>query len=524
MKIHLIACYLVFLALFFLNQTRINGQVISSHEIDSLVELTMKTFEVPGIAVAVVKDDQVIHMKGYGFRSLDTKQKVDENTLFAIASNSKAFTSAALAILVDEKKLKWNDKVIDYIPEFRLYDPYVTSEFTITDLLTHRSGLGLGAGDLMIWPGLNDFSLEDIIHNLRFLKPVSSFRTKYDYDNLMYIVAGEVVVRISGMSWEEFVETRIMRPLNMTHSAAAYSRLKDKSNVIDPHAPINGVVQVIDRLFNFKEVGDAAGGIYSSISDMSKWIIMQMNDGKYGEAKDKQIFSSDVHKAMWSPYTIIPVNTTSEYKTHFSGYGLGWRLNDAKGYLQVGHTGGLAGIVTQVTLLPELKLGIIVFTNQQSTSAFSAITNTIKDRYLGVEGFDRVKQYHEADQKMLEYAGKITNDIWESIKNQQNENLAKIDYSLYTGTYTDKWFGDVIISEKNGKLWFDSRRSPKLTGEMLFYKGNTFVVKWDDRSMDADSYIIFSLDTSGKAGGMKMKAISPLTDFSYDFHDLDFSR
>ena len=193
----------------------ISAQTLSSVEIDSLVEKTMRTFDVPGIAVAIVKDDNVIHSKGYGVRSLNTKQKVDSNTLFGIASNSKAFTSAALGILIDEKKLSWDDKVIDYIPEFRLYSPYVTEEFTIRDLLTHRSGLGLGAGDLMIWPGSNDFTLKDIIHNLRFLKPVSGFRTKYDYDNLMYIVAGEVVARVSGISWEKFIETRIMQPLNM---------------------------------------------------------------------------------------------------------------------------------------------------------------------------------------------------------------------------------------------------------------------------------------------------------------------
>ena len=168
----------------------------------------MKTFDVPGIAVAIMKDDKVIHSKGYGVRSLNTKQKVDSNTLFGIASNSKAFTTAALGILIDEKKLSWDDKVIDYIPEFRLYSPYVTEEFTIRDLLTHRSGLGLGAGDLMIWPGSNNFTLKDIIHNLRYLKPVSGFRTKYDYDNLLYIVAGEVVARVSGMSWEDFIETQ----------------------------------------------------------------------------------------------------------------------------------------------------------------------------------------------------------------------------------------------------------------------------------------------------------------------------
>ena len=497
------------------------AQVISSEEIDSLVLKTMETFDVPGIAVAVVKDDKVIHSKGYGVRSLNTKQKVDSNTLFAIASNSKAFTAAALGMLVDEKKLDWNDRVIDYIPEFRLYDPYVTREFTIADLLTHRSGLGLGAGDLMIWPGRNNFTKEDIIHNLRYLKPVSSFRTKYDYDNLLYIVAGEVVARVSGMSWNEFIEKRIMQPLGMTASASTYNRLKDKSNVIDPHAPVNGKVQVIGR--NFNEVADAAAGIYSNISDMSKWIIMQMNRGRYGEGLSKQLFSEAVSRTMWSPQTIIPVRESPEYKTHFAAYGLGWRLNDIMGYKQVGHTGGLGGIVTQVTLIPEMKLGIIVFTNQQSGAAFRAITNTILDTYLGISGADRVKQYSEAEKKDFEDAKAITDDIWKNIEAQKLSS-ARTDNATYTGTYTDSWFGEVTISEKNGKLWFDSERSTDITGEMFYYKGNTFIVRWNDRSMDADAYVMFCLDNTGKASGMTMEAISPLTDFSYDFQDLDFRR
>ena len=207
------------------------GQVITAAQIDTLVAQVLTTFDVPGIAVGIIKDGQLIHAKGYGVRSLDNKKKVDENTLFGIASNSKAFTAAALGMLIDEGKLTWDDKVTDYIPEFRMYNPYVTEEFTIKDLLTHRSGLGLGAGDLMMWPDSSDFTKKDIIHNLRYLKPTSSFRTHYDYDNNLYIVAGEVVARISGMSWEDFIEKRIMQPLLMTKSAASISRLKDKSNI-----------------------------------------------------------------------------------------------------------------------------------------------------------------------------------------------------------------------------------------------------------------------------------------------------
>jgi len=482
----------------------------------------MRTFDVPGIAVAVVKDDKVILSKGYGVRSLNTKQRVDSNTLFGIASNSKAFTTAALGILIDEKKLTWDDKVIDYIPEFKLYSPYVTEEFTIRDLLTHRSGLGLGAGDLMIWPGSNNFTIKDIIHNLRYLKPVSGFRTKYDYDNLMYIVAGEVIARVSGMSWEDFIENRIMGPLGMTGSAAAYSRLKNKSNVIDPHVPIDGKVQVIER--EFSEVGDAAGGIYSNLTDMCKWIIMQMNNGRYGEGLRNQLFSEEVHDAMWTPQTIIPVGGSTPYNTHFSSYGLGWGLSDVAGYKQVTHTGGLSGIVTQVTLIPELKLGIVVLTNQQSGAAFTAITNSIKDSYFGIKGIDRVKQYSDATFKNEARAKAVTDAIWKDIDFQRKNTSKAFADSVFTGNYSDKWLGPIVISVKNGKLWFDSKRSPKLTGELIFYKGNTFVVKWNDRSMDADAFAMFTLDENGKGADIKMKPISPMTDFSYDFQDLEFSR
>lgn len=498
------------------------SQIITSAGIDSLAERTLKTFDVPGIAVAVVKEGKVIHSRGYGVRSLKTNENVDSNTLFGIASNSKAFTSAALGILIDEKKLKWDDKVTDYIPEFRLYNPYVTEEFTIRDLLTHRSGLGLGAGDLMIFPGNNNFTMKDIIYNLRYLKPVSSFRTKYDYDNLLYIVAGEVIARVSGLSWEDFIETRILQPLKMTGSVSTFSRLKNQSNVIDPHAPVNGKIEVVARDFN--EAFNAAAGIYSNLTDLSKWIIMQMNNGKYGDGEKQQLFSKQVQRDMWSLQTILPVADSTTYNTHFAGYGLGWGLSDVKGFKQVTHTGGLAGIVTQITLIPEIKLGIIVLTNQQSGAAFTSITNTIKDSYFGIKGVDRVKQNSESSAKYLAKAGKITAEVWNTIDKLQKSGTTMANDTIYTGTYRDNWFGEVVISVKNGKLWFDSKRSFSLTGGMLPYKGNTFVVKWNDRSMDADAFVIFDLDHTGKACGMKMQAISPTTDFSFDFQDLDFRR
>ena len=497
------------------------SQAISSQEIDKLVERTLVAFDVPGIAVGVVKDGKLIHAKGYGVSSLNTKQKINEFTLFGVASNSKAFTAASLAILIDEGKLNWDDKVIDYIPEFRLYNSYVTEEFTIRDLLTHRSGMGLGAGDLMLWPDNSDFTVEDIIHNLRYLKAVSGFRTKYDYDNLLYIVAGEVIKRVSGKSWESFVEDRIMKIIGMNRSASSYNRLKDKTNVIDPHARVNGKVQVVKRTTG--EVMNAAGGIYSNLSDMSKWLIMQLNNGKFGDNNSKQLFSKKVQENMWAAQTIIPVRNKGPYNTNFSAYGLGWRLADVKGYKDVSHTGGMAGMVTIVNLIPDLNLGIMVFTNQQSGGAFRAICNSIKDSYLGMDYTDWVERYSESEKQSLRNANNITKKIREEIAAKQKEQN-EIDIELYTGTYKDNWFGEITISNKKGVLWWESKRSKGLKGEMIFYKANTFVVKWIDRSLDADAFVLFDLDYEGKASGVKMKAISPLTDFSYDFHDLDFYR
>ena len=354
------------------------------------------------------------------------------------------------------------------------------------------------------------------------MKAVSGFRTKFDYDNLLYIVAGEVLARVSGMSWETFIETRIMKPLNMKESAAAFSRLTDKNNVIDPHAPVDGKVKVIRRDWSIN--ANAAGGIYSNLIDMSNWVTMQMNGGMYGDGLSKRLFSDDVHEEMWTAQTIIPTRGPSTYNTHFSSYGLGWFLADVKGYKQASHTGGLAGIVTQVTLLPELKLGIIVFTNQQSGAAFTAITNSIKDSYFGITGKDRIKDGYNRVVKNEAEAKKITDDIQKDIETQMKNNQSKPASELFTGTYTDPWFGDVIISIKNGKLWFDSKKSLMLTGEMFPYKGNTYIVRWNERSFDADSYVIFNLDNNGKGSGFKMEAISPLTDFSFDFQDLDFKR
>jgi CubicO group peptidase (beta-lactamase class C family) len=521
--------------IFFLALTTCSGlysQGLTSQQIDTVVQRARRAFDVPGIAVCVIKDGKIIHSKGYGVRSLNSGKPVNDNTLFGIASNTKAFTTAALGMLVDEGKLSWDDKVRKYIPEFHLYDPYVTEEFTIRDLLCHRSGLGLGAGDLMFFPDGTDFTVPDIIHNLQYLKPASSFRSQYAYDNNLYIVAGEVVARVSGMSWENFIEQRILGPLGMTHSAPSFVLLRDSSDLIDGHARVDGKVQVIRR--HQGQLDDAAGGIYSSISDLSKWVEFHLSGGKYGP-DGKRLFSEAVLRERWTPQTILPLGGPGPYNTHFATYGFGFVMTDVKGYKQISHTGGLEGMVTQITMIPELHLGIIVLTNAEEGGAFTAITNQIKDSYLGISGTDRVAEYAAARGTQLERGKHITDSIWKEVAAAQKRSSGNggqgsttgtknADWSAYTGVYRDRWFGDVTISMKDGMLWFDARRSPRLTGELLPFKGNSFIVKWVDRSMEADAYVIFDLDERGIPTEIRMKPVSPLTDFSYDFQDLDFHR
>ncbi|MCY1516928.1 D-aminopeptidase [compost metagenome] len=384
--------------------------------------------------------------------------------------------------------------------------------------MTHRSGLGLGAGDLMIWPDSSTVDKAQLIHNLRFLKPVSSFRTKYDYDNLLYIVAGEIVARVSGLTYDEFIENRIFKPLGMTKTAASWYRLKDKSNVIDGHAPYEGKLLPVG--LSFGEVANAAGGVYSNITDMSKWVMTMINGGKYGENLAQRLFSPAVARELWTPQTIISGGNPAS----FSSYGLGWFLSNVSGQFQATHTGGLSGIVTQVTILPEMKLGIIVLTNQQSGAAFNSITNSIKDGYLGIKGMDRVKAYNDNRLKNEQEASEIVKKVWADIAATQKSNTKQPDVKDYLNTFKDAWFGEVSITELNGKMHFQAKNSPKLRGNMTYYKGNTFIVKWDDRSLDADAFVNFSLDHEGKAKGFTIAAISPLTDFSFDFQDLDFKR
>ena len=493
----------------------------NSAKIDSIVEYAMEQFNVVGASVGIVKDGKIIHAKGYGLKSIETKAKVDENTQFCIASNSKAFTTTALTLLVEEGKLSWDDKVRDYIPEFKMYNAYVTENFNILDLLTHRSGLGLGAGDLMIFPDGSDFTITDIAQSFQYMKPVSAFRTKYDYDNLLYLISGEIIARISGQSWEEFVAERILNPLEMEHTAAGISHVKKQSNLSEPHATKDNVNHIIPQ---YKQmVNGAAAGIYSGATDVSKWMLMHLNKGAYGESLDKNLFTIPSQNLMWSVHTVTEVNRNPRYNSHFSGYGLGWQLTDVKGNLKVSHTGGMPGMLSKVIMIPDLNFGIVILTNTSDGGAllFESVSNAIVDSYLGLDDFMWVDKYAAYFKRLAKEDQSLVAEVWETVENADAKSIKKEDY---IGTYNDPWFGNIEVFLKEKQLWFRSIRSPKLNGPMNLYKANTFAIKWEYQDMNADAFAIFSLNEEGKAVGIKMRGISPNIDFSFDFQDLEFTR
>lgn len=493
---------------------------LNSQKIDSLMDDALIKFKVAGASIAIVKDGKVIHQKGYGVTSIATKKPVNENTNFQIASNSKAFTTAALAILEDEGKLKWTDKVKDHIPEFKMYNEYVTENFNIQDLLTHRSGLGLGVGDLMFFPDGSNFTIKEVLTSFQHFQPVSALRTQYDYNNILFIVAGEVIARVSGMSYEVFVQKRIIEPLQMNNTFVG-SLMQDKSNLATPHSAESGTVITIDP-FDIG-IGSAAGGIFSNAVDMSKWMIVRLNKGTYGTDLKIALFSLKNHYEMWRLHTVRETNLNPRYNSHFNGYGLGWGLTDEKGNLKVSHSGAWPGMLSKVTMYPDLNLGIVILTNTENggIGLFSAVSNTIADSYLGLDDFGWTDKIAESMKKEKKTGDDVTQKTWEKVESAKDVKVKNEDF---IGIYEDNWFGKIEVFEKDKELWFKSYRSLKLNGPMAFYNANTFAIKWEYQAMNCDALAMFSLDETGKAQSIKMKGISPNIDFSFDFQDLDLIR
>ncbi|HET8898398.1 MAG TPA: serine hydrolase [Rhodanobacteraceae bacterium] len=488
------------------------------------VDQVREEFRVPGIAVAIVKDGKVVLEQGYGLREIGKPAKVDANTLFAIASNTKAFTAAALSMLADQGKLDMDDRVIDHLPWFRMSDPYITHAMRIRDLLAHRSGLSLGAGDLLYWP-TTDYSTREVVERLARVPITGEFRAQYAYDNILFAVAELVIEQVSGQDYADFLQQHFFTPLGMDGTRINYLALK----------PTDTDVATGHALYDFKDLKPAmklawannsgAGGIYSSVHDMAKWITAQLAGGVYGkdkEGKPLRLFSEKRQQEMWSVLTPIPVRKPSvpalaAATPNFQGYGEGWHLSDYRGQKLVWHTGGWPGMVSRVTLVPGQNLGMVVLTNQEIGAAFNAVTLRILDAYLDAPKTDWVAAFAAAQAKSI---GKADESWQKHLDARAKHAPPSLALAAYAGSYRDPWYGDVNITLERGKLVMRFAHTSQLIGDMSPWQHDSFIVRWHDRSLNADAFATFLLDADAKITGLRIKAISPRTDFSFDFQDL----
>ena len=480
----------------------------------------MKTFAVPGLAVAVVKDGQVVLAKGYGVRKLGEPAPVDAQTLFGIASNTKAFTATALGLLVEEGKLEWDGQVTRYLPWFQMYDPYVTREMTVRDLLVHRSGLGLGAGDLLLWPK-SSYTRREIVSRLRHIPPAASFRTAYAYDNMLYIAAGELIEAVSGLPWEGFIAERILKKAGLTSSRPRHTAAIDGLNVAIPHAVLDGrpTPVAIDENDNM----NAAGGILSCAEDMARWMAIHLAEGRLPDGT--RLFSAGTARELTTLVTPIritdPPAELAAQRQNFSGYALGLRVSDYRGRKLVNHTGSLSGYVSRLVMVPELELGITVLTNQESDEAYNSIIFAVLDQAMGAPSTDWAAAYL----KVQERARRRTS---ETLTREAAGRDASLKPSLpparFAGAYRDAWYGPIDISLEgagdSARLVMSFAKSPGFVGDMEHWSRETFVVRWRDRKLRADAFATFVLDADGAVAEVRMKPFSPDTDFSYDFQDL----
>ena len=485
-------------------------------DFDAYVARVMKSFTVPGVAVAIVKDGKVVLAKGYGVRRLGDPTAVDARTQFGIASNSKLFTATALAILAEEDKVELDAPVIRYLPWFAMYDPYVTRELTVRDLLVHRSGFGLGAGDLLWWPP-STYDRKEIARRLRYIRPATSFRSAYAYDNVLYLVAGEVIEAASGQTWEEFVRTRILERVGMTHSDVHHSAAGRPGNVATPHAELNDTVRPVAPFLS--DNTNPAGGIVSGAEDMAKWVMVQLDSGRVADGT--RLFSPASTRQLWREVTPEPIGEAPPGLPHLRpngyGYALGLESRDYRGKLLLTHTGGLPGYVSRVAMIPELRLGVVVLTNQESGLAFNSIAYRVLDHYLGVKVPDYVGIYQGL---LANNRAQLAALERQASSQRDSTSGPSLPLERYAGTYRDVWYGDVAITRESGGLVIRMTRTPSMVGDLQHWQHDTFVARWRDRELRADAYVTFALNPDGTIEQVRMAPTSPAVDFSFDFQDL----
>ncbi len=457
-------------------------------ELDKYILKALNDFEVPGIAIGMVKDGEVIFAKGYGNKNAKTKEPVGTKTIFGIASCTKAFTAASIGILVDKGKLNWNDEVIFHYPEFQLYDPYITRDFRVDDLLCHRSGYETFDGDLL-WYGTN-YSRSEVLKRFRQRKNTYGFRQKFGYSNLMFIAAGELIENTTGISWDDFVTNSIFKPLGMNSTTTTNSGFTKEMDIAYPH--LEG--EPLDFI-NYDNIGPA-GSINSSVDDMLKWIELWLDKGVYN---GDTIFSKNSYNITTSPHTSL--NWKSEGKkggTHFYEYGLGWFMNDYDGLKIIQHGGGLPGFHSKVVLIPEENVGFVILSNQ--------LSGLVEALYHKLIDFNLDDIQNPKDWAALYLKRKQSQDARDEVQNQPTTiiNTESTGPSLaienYTGIYEDKMYGKAEISLKYGKLHLSLLPAKELlSGDMKHNNYDTFKFTFNDKFLKPGN-LTFYINEEGEPG------------------------
>jgi CubicO group peptidase (beta-lactamase class C family) len=497
--------------------------------IDLYAQQVMAAFpDEPGLGICVVEDGQITLAKGYGVKRLGGTDKVTDATLFGIASNTKAMTAAALAMLVEAGKVAWDDPVTKYLPAFEMSDPVVTKLLTVRDLLCHRSGLTLGAGDLMIWPNPTHTRAE-IVAGMKYLPLGTGFRTGYAYDNVLYVVAGEVIAAVTGKPWEDFIQARILTPLKMTDSVPLPSLIGGRSRA-EPHArmgpPIRGMgPQTVLPFDGSFDAAGAAGGVNASARDIGKWMQVQLGLGATPDGT--RLWTEASAREMWKPHTITAWSdgptADNPARPSLQAYGLGWFVQDHRGEKLIWHTGGLAGFISYTGLLPGRKSGIMVMTNAEENTVFRSLRYGGPDRLQGRSDFDWI-----ASSKKVQAASdaQLVKDAAAAVTPKGGGVAPTLPLAAYAGTYRDPWYGTITISAvgkgKKAALKIAFDKTPALKGALRTFDGDTFRTWFDDRSQE-DAFMTFTVK-DGAVTGATMKAVSPLADFSYDYQDLKLAK
>ncbi len=452
-------------------------------DFDNWVNTGMAEWKIPGMAIGVVKDGEVIFSKGFGEKSLGSNKAVNEHTVFGIASVSKNMTAAALAILVDEGKLNWDDKVTDHIPWFELSDPWVTSQVTVRDLLIHRVGVGRMLGNRLQF--MTESSRDDVIRQMRYMDFEAPFRYKSVYSNVMYSVAGQLIEYIEGVSWDEFLINRLFKPLGMNNTTTSITQLDANTNKATPHQEIEGKTTPI-QWRNWDNAGPA-GGVNSTVVDLNKWMIMQLSQP--GVYNNKRLISENQMREMHRPQ--IAYQPADPYAAQ-SSYGLGWQITDYKGERIISHGGATDGFNTFAFLVPNQNLGIVVVTNTFNYFG-NAVFYKLLDSFLGTEERNWQEHYFS----MYQNAYNRVSQIRESIHNSREKNTQpKHVLDKYTGTYTDLAYGKVEVFKENNQLKVKFWDTDDLTATLEHWHHDRFRAVWNNPAQ-REEFSWFTMDVNG---------------------------